>query len=194
MLNGDPKDVLKEKDRGYSIGGPIGKPGGTNKLFFFYSQEFSPRTAGNDVQRFRVPDRARARRRFLADARSERRALQLDQGSARSPAPAPRRTRPRLLRGRWRARQDSGRPPVPDRAQHPEAVSAAQRRRPGDRLQLRGHAAEREHAQLAAGRPRRLSADARSCAPRSSTPAGSSGASRSRHCCPASTTRRCSGR
>jgi Carboxypeptidase regulatory-like domain len=54
-LNGNPKTILKEKDWGYSIGGPIGKPGGTNKLFFFYSQEFSPRTAGNDVQRFRVP-------------------------------------------------------------------------------------------------------------------------------------------
>ncbi len=54
-LNGDPKTVLDEKDLGFSIGGPIGKPGGDNKLFFFYSQEFSPRTGGNDVQRFRVP-------------------------------------------------------------------------------------------------------------------------------------------
>src|SRR6185369_6452518 len=39
-------------------GGPIGKPGGTNKMFFFYSQEFSPRTGGNDVQRFRFPTAA----------------------------------------------------------------------------------------------------------------------------------------
>ena len=53
--NGNPKSVLKEKDWGYSIGGPIGKPGGNNKLFFFYSQEFSPRTAGNDPQRWRFP-------------------------------------------------------------------------------------------------------------------------------------------
>jgi hypothetical protein len=53
--NGNPKAVLKEKDQGYSIGGPIGKPGGNNKLFFFYSQEFSPREAGNDVQRWRFP-------------------------------------------------------------------------------------------------------------------------------------------
>jgi len=37
------------------IGGPIGKPGADNKLFFFYSQEFSPRTGGGDVQRWRVP-------------------------------------------------------------------------------------------------------------------------------------------
>jgi len=54
-INGDPKATLKEKDLGYSIGGPIGKPGGRNKLFFFYSQEFSPRTAGNNVVRYRMP-------------------------------------------------------------------------------------------------------------------------------------------
>ena len=54
-LNGDPKPVTKERDWGYSIGGPIGRPGGNNKLFFFYAQEFSPRTAGNDVVRFRMP-------------------------------------------------------------------------------------------------------------------------------------------
>src|SRR5207302_9828726 len=40
-LNGDPKAFLKEKDLGFTIGGPIGRPGATNKLFFFYAQEFS---------------------------------------------------------------------------------------------------------------------------------------------------------
>jgi hypothetical protein len=55
ILNNDPKPVLKEKDWGFSIGGPIGKPGGRNKLFFFYAQEFSPRTAGNNVIRHRMP-------------------------------------------------------------------------------------------------------------------------------------------
>jgi hypothetical protein len=54
-LNGDPKPVSKERDWGYSIGGPIGKPGGNNRLFFFYAQEFEPRTAGNNVVRFRMP-------------------------------------------------------------------------------------------------------------------------------------------
>jgi hypothetical protein len=54
-LNGDPKPVTKERDWGYSIGGPIGRPGGDNKLFFFYAQEFAPRTAGNDVVRYRMP-------------------------------------------------------------------------------------------------------------------------------------------
>ena len=46
---------MQEKDLGYSIGGPVGKPGGRNKLFFFYSHEYAPRTGGNDVQRFRMP-------------------------------------------------------------------------------------------------------------------------------------------
>jgi hypothetical protein len=55
ILNNDPKTVLKERDWGYSIGGPIGKPGGQNKLFFFYAQEFAPRTAGNNVIRYRMP-------------------------------------------------------------------------------------------------------------------------------------------
>lgn len=55
VLNGDPKETLRERDWGYSIGGPIGRPGGENKLFFFYSHEFSPRTAGNNVVRFRLP-------------------------------------------------------------------------------------------------------------------------------------------
>jgi hypothetical protein len=55
ILNGVPKPVVKERDWGFSIGGPIGKPGGRNKLFFFYAQEFEPRTAGNDVRTFRFP-------------------------------------------------------------------------------------------------------------------------------------------
>ena len=53
--NGDPKTELQEQDLGFTIGGPIGRPGGSNKLFFFYAQEFSPRTRGGDVVRYRVP-------------------------------------------------------------------------------------------------------------------------------------------
>jgi hypothetical protein len=53
--NGNPKPVLEERDWGYTIGGPVGKPGGTNKLFFFYSEQFAPRTSGGAVNRFRVP-------------------------------------------------------------------------------------------------------------------------------------------
>src|SRR5262245_31034366 len=48
ILNGDPKTVLRQREWGYSIGGPVGKPGRPNKLFFFYTQEFEPRTGGND--------------------------------------------------------------------------------------------------------------------------------------------------
>ncbi len=55
ILNGDPKTASKQRDWGYSIGGPIGKPNGNNKLFFFYAQEYAPRTSGNNVVRFRVP-------------------------------------------------------------------------------------------------------------------------------------------
>jgi len=55
ILNGDPKVKLNEKDLGYSIGGPIGRPGGNNKLFFFYAHEYAPRTGGGDVVRFRFP-------------------------------------------------------------------------------------------------------------------------------------------
>src|SRR5262249_1306048 len=54
-LNGDPKTVSRQRDWGYSIGGPIGKPGRTNKLFFFYAQEFQPRTQGTNVIRRRMP-------------------------------------------------------------------------------------------------------------------------------------------
>src|ERR1019366_5062502 len=43
---------------GYTIGGPVGKPGKKNKLFFFYAHEFRPQTlqinSGN-VIRLRVP-------------------------------------------------------------------------------------------------------------------------------------------
>src|SRR5918999_3885818 len=56
--NGDPKPLTKEKDWGYSIGGPVGKPGGTNRLFFFYSHEYRPRNNpinnGNPI-RLRMP-------------------------------------------------------------------------------------------------------------------------------------------
>ena len=49
------------KTRGYTIGGPVGKPGGNNKLFFFYSHEYRPVTAainGGNPIRIRVPTAA----------------------------------------------------------------------------------------------------------------------------------------
>ena len=55
--NGDPKTVSRDRDWGYTLGGPIGRPGGVNKLFFFYGHEYRPRTSGGAVRRFRVPTR-----------------------------------------------------------------------------------------------------------------------------------------
>jgi len=54
-LNGTAKNTLKERDFGYSIGGPIGKPGKANRLFFFYSHEYAPRSQGGGLNDFRVP-------------------------------------------------------------------------------------------------------------------------------------------
>ena len=50
-----PSTVNKQRDWGYTIGGPVGKPGGNNKLFFFYTHEFRPRTAGNNTNNYRMP-------------------------------------------------------------------------------------------------------------------------------------------
>ncbi len=44
ILNGNPKAAGDQRDIGWSIGGPIGKSGGNNKLFFFWNQEYNPRT------------------------------------------------------------------------------------------------------------------------------------------------------
>ena len=55
ILNGDPKPFEDEMDWGFAIGGPVGRPGGNNKLFFYFNLEFNPRTFGNDVNRYRVP-------------------------------------------------------------------------------------------------------------------------------------------
>src|SRR6476661_4878797 len=59
--NGDPKPKQSTKTLGYTIGGPVGKPGGNNKLFFFYSHEYRPVTAainGGNPIRIRVPTAA----------------------------------------------------------------------------------------------------------------------------------------
>ena len=56
--NGDPKSLDKRDIYGYAIGGPVGKPGGNNKLFFFYTHEYRPTNQqinnGNPI-RFKVP-------------------------------------------------------------------------------------------------------------------------------------------
>jgi hypothetical protein len=55
IINGDPKPFEDEMDWGFALGGPVGRPGGRNKLFFYMNTEFNPRTFGNDVNRYRVP-------------------------------------------------------------------------------------------------------------------------------------------
>jgi hypothetical protein len=61
ILNGDPKPVASTKTLGYAIGGPVGKPGGHNKLFFYYAHEFRPTNnpinSGNPI-RMKVPTAA----------------------------------------------------------------------------------------------------------------------------------------
>jgi hypothetical protein len=54
-LNGDTRGTTNEKDLGYTIGGPIGKPGKNNKLFFFYSHEYAPGSTGGATVRYRFP-------------------------------------------------------------------------------------------------------------------------------------------
>ena len=53
--NGIAKTRSKNTTQGYSVGGPAGKPGGNNKLFFFYSHEYRPSSSSGSINRFRVP-------------------------------------------------------------------------------------------------------------------------------------------
>ena len=84
-LNGDPKPKATSKTLGYSIGGPIGKPGGSNKLFFFYSHEYRP-TQQPDQRRQPDPlpraDGGSSARAISRRRSTKRRALPLHQGSA----------------------------------------------------------------------------------------------------------------
>ena len=147
-----PKTVSKERDWGYTIGGPVGKPGGNNKLFFFYSHEYRPRESGRQVNRFRVPTAAERAGDFSQIARPQRRT---HPDSERSPI---------CLHGRERAAasgggvsDDSGRPAVSAGPGDPEALAGAEHQ-PAWQLQLRGRTADREHADPAAGGPARLPA------------------------------------
>ena len=65
-INGTPKAVDKQSDWGYTFGGPVGRPGGDNKLFFFYSHEYRPRNAANTLRQFRVPTQAERNGDFSA--------------------------------------------------------------------------------------------------------------------------------
>ena len=81
--NNDPKPVVDEKDWGYSIGGPVGKPGAQNKLFFFYAHEYRPRNSpinnGNPI-RLRVPTQAERAGDFSQTRDQQRQPVQPDSG------------------------------------------------------------------------------------------------------------------
>jgi hypothetical protein len=55
IQNGLPKPLVNQTDWGYTVGGPIGKPGGHNSLFFFYGQEYQPRANAGATTNFRFP-------------------------------------------------------------------------------------------------------------------------------------------
>ena len=139
--NGDAKPKTSTKTLGYTIGGPVGKPGGNNKLFFFYSHEYRPVTAainsGNPI-RIRVPT-ALERAGDFSQTRDNTGALFNLIKDPNSTPPVHGGEHRRLLPGRRRARPDSGEPPVPDRPGAPQPLPAAERHagaRP--ELQLRG--------------------------------------------------------
>ena len=160
ILNGDPKTTLKQRDWGYSIGGPVGKPGGSNKLFFFYAQEFQPRTAGNDVVRFRVPTALERQGDFSQTTDNNGNPFPYIKDPLLLAAPVRRDQPGGVLRRRRRARPDSGEPALPDRAEHPQPVSRCRTsRRAGAELQLRADASGAEPDLVAAGGPHRLPAD-----------------------------------
>ena len=107
-LNGDPKTVIKQRDWGYSIGGPVGKPGGAaTSCSSSTAQEFEPRTGGNDVTRFRMPTALERQGDFSQTTDNN--------GNPYPYIKDPRFTGDvlggesgRVLRGRRRARTDSG--------------------------------------------------------------------------------------
>ena len=68
--NGDPKPKTQTANLGYTIGGPVGKPGGNNKLFFFYAHEYRADDLGD--QRRQPDPHACADRRSSAPATSPR--------------------------------------------------------------------------------------------------------------------------
>ena len=88
ILNGDPKTTLKQRDWGFSVGGPVGKPGGQNKLFFFFAQEFQPREQGNNVDPSPHADRSSSGRATSRRRRTTTATRGRSSAITGSPAPA----------------------------------------------------------------------------------------------------------
>ena len=165
--NGNAKTISKEKDWGYSIGGPVGKPGGNNKLFFFFSQEWRPRTTGGQVTRFRVPTELERQGDF-SQSRDNNGALFPYIRDYTTGLAVQRRQYRRLLPGWRRDRQNPAEPALRARPERAELLAAAERQRRlcGDQqLQLPEHQADGGVARPAGSDARRLPVLARTCAP-----------------------------
>ena len=52
---GLPKQKINQSDEGYTLGGPIGRPNGRSKFFFFLNQEWQQVLNANNETRVRVP-------------------------------------------------------------------------------------------------------------------------------------------
>jgi len=52
---GLPRQKINQSDQGYTVGGPVGRPNGRSKLFFFVNQEFQQVLTANSETRVRVP-------------------------------------------------------------------------------------------------------------------------------------------
>ena len=143
-INGTPKAVDKQSDWGYTLGGPVGKPGAANKLFFFYSHEYRPRNAANTLRQFRVPTQAERNGDFSAS---------LDNNGAPIPT-----LRDAVGAGHHRQPDSSG-AALSGRCEHPEALSAAEHHAGGGHVLQPGvPLADVQDPQPAAGIPRRLPA------------------------------------
>ena len=131
ILNGDPKTTSEASATGATRSAArSASRAGSNKLFFFYARNSQPRTAGNDVARFRVPTALERQGDFSQTLDNNGAAVPVHQGSAARRRHVHGDATSAAASGRRRARQDSGEPAVSDRAEHPEHVSAAERARP----------------------------------------------------------------
>ena len=153
LLNGDPKTTLKQRDWGFSVGGPVGQARRPEQAVLLLRAGVPAARAGQQRDSSPLPDRSRAARRLLGDDGQQRQPV-----AVHSRLPDRRDVQQcrshRVLRRRRRARQDSRRSPVSDRPEHPQPVPAAEPdQHPGRaELQLRDHAAESAHYVLPARR------------------------------------------
>ena len=129
VQNGIAKPVSKERDYGFTFGGPIGKAGGQNSLFFFYSHQFAPRTTGGAVNLFRMPTLLERQGDF-SQSRDNTGALFpyiRDASTGLNCSAADTRG---CFQDGGVLRANSPESPVPDGAQRPEDVSRAEHHRP----------------------------------------------------------------